>query len=55
MANPSPGAKAHPEHTIRLERTGERVRVTLAGETVAETTEAITLHEATYPPVLYIR
>lgn len=54
MANPSPGAKAHPEHTIELTRGGRQVRVELGGKTIADTRDAITLREATYPPVFYI-
>jgi uncharacterized protein (DUF427 family) len=34
--------------------TGQRVRVTLGGTVVAETTRALTLQEASYPAVLYI-
>lgn len=54
MTNPSPGAKAHPEHTIALHRQHRRVTIAFAGETVADTTDAVTLEEAGYPPVLYI-
>lgn len=54
MANPSPGAKAHPEHTITLDREGRHVTVRFAGRTIADTTNAITLREAGYPPVLYV-
>jgi uncharacterized protein (DUF427 family) len=43
-----------PEHPITLEPTGTRVVVSVAGRTVADTREALTLREADYPPVQYI-
>ncbi|GGF10157.1 hypothetical protein GCM10011611_14650 [Aliidongia dinghuensis] len=43
-----------PDHPITIERNPARVTVTLAGRVVADTTEALTLREATYPAVLYI-
>ena len=43
-----------PDHPIRLEPNPHRVRVVLGGVIVAETTRAITLKEATMPPVQYI-
>lgn len=54
MANPSPGLKAHPEHKVTLEHEGQHVRVGFAGETIADTNDAITVREADYEPVLYI-
>lgn len=51
--NSGPGYKQNPEHRIALTRESQRVRVIVAGETIAETSEAITLREATYPPVYY--
>ena len=53
-AGPGPGYKRHPEHRVELSREGKRVRVTFGGETIADTTDAITIHEADYPPVHYI-
>ena len=53
-AGPGPGYKSHPEHKVALAREGRRIRVTLGGETIAETTNAVTIHEADYPPVQYI-
>jgi len=53
-AGPGPGFAKKPEHTITLEREGKRVSVVFNGETIAETTDAITLHEANYPPVYYL-
>lgn len=43
-----------PDHPITLEPTRARVTVTLGGRVVADTTAAITLREAAYPPVQYI-
>ena len=43
-----------PDHPITLERNPHRIVVTVAGRTVADTREALTLQEATYAPVLYI-
>ncbi|MEQ5843656.1 DUF427 domain-containing protein [Paraburkholderia acidicola] len=43
-----------PDHPITIERTGSRVVVTLAGQIIAETHDALTLLEAGYPVVLYI-
>jgi uncharacterized protein (DUF427 family) len=42
------------EHPITIERNGTRVRVTVAGRVVAETTRALTLRESDYPPVQYV-
>ena len=43
-----------PDHPITIEPNPRRVRVVLGGFIVAETTRAMTLREATYPPVQYI-
>ena len=43
-----------PEHPITLAPHAGRVRVRVAGVTVAETGAALVLTEASYPPVLYI-
>lgn len=53
-AGPGPGFASKPEHTITLEREGKRVSVVFNGETIAETTDAITLREANYPPAYYL-
>ena len=52
--NPGPGYKARPEHRVDLVPGPARVRVVLGNEIIAETTSAITLREASYPPVHYI-
>jgi len=43
-----------PDHPITIAPNPHRIRVMLGGFIVAETTEALTLREATRPPVQYI-
>lgn len=43
-----------PDHPISITPTAQRVRVTLGGAVVAETTQALTLQEASYPAVQYV-
>lgn len=43
-----------PDHPIAITPHPRRVRVTHAGRLLAETSHALSLKEATYPPVLYI-
>ena len=43
-----------PDHPIRVERNASRVVIKVVGRTVADTREALTLREASYPPVQYI-
>jgi uncharacterized protein (DUF427 family) len=45
-----PGA----DHPITIERNPARVVVTVAGHVVADTRDALTLRESTYPPVQYV-
>jgi uncharacterized protein (DUF427 family) len=42
------------EHPITIEANPERVVVTVGGRVVADTRDALTLREASYPPVQYI-
>jgi len=42
------------DHPITISPNPNRVRVTFAGHTVANTTHALTLKEASYPPVQYV-
>jgi uncharacterized protein (DUF427 family) len=53
-SNSGPGYTKHPEHRVKLEHANERVIVTFDSEVIADTTEAIRLREATYPPVYYV-
>ena len=43
-----------PDHPITITSSTLRVVVTVGGRVVADTREALTLHEANYPPVHYI-
>ena len=43
-----------PDHPITVERNPKRIVVTFGGKIIADTTEALTLREAKYPPVQYI-
>jgi uncharacterized protein (DUF427 family) len=43
-----------PDHPIRIEPITSRIIVTAGGQTIADTHRALTLHEASYPPVHYI-
>jgi len=43
-----------PDHPITIETDTSRLVVTLAGRVIADTTEALTLREASYPAVQYI-
>ncbi len=42
------------DHPITLAHNPNKIRVKLGGEVIAETTRAVTLKEASYPPVHYI-
>jgi uncharacterized protein (DUF427 family) len=43
-----------PDHPISVERNSARVVVSVAGRVIADTRNALTLCEASYPPVQYI-
>ena len=43
-----------PDHPITISPTHSRVRVTVAGRIVAESTRALRLEEKGYPPVYYL-
>jgi uncharacterized protein (DUF427 family) len=43
-----------PDHPITTARNPNKIRVTLGGQVIAETTRALTLKESTYPAVHYI-
>ena len=43
-----------PDHPIAIERNAHRVVVKVAGRVVADTREALTLREASYPAVQYV-
>lgn len=43
------------DHPIAVVPVSQRVRVRFGGHTIADTVRALSLREASYPPVLYIR
>ncbi|WP_438391149.1 DUF427 domain-containing protein [Caballeronia sp. DA-9] len=43
-----------PDHPISIEPNASRITVTIGGRVLADTREALTLREASYPPVHYI-
>lgn len=43
-----------PDHPITVARNPKRVVVTLGGKVIADTTDALTLREASYPAVQYV-
>ena len=43
-----------PDHPITIEESRARVVVSVAGRVIADTRHALTLREASYPPVQYI-
>jgi uncharacterized protein (DUF427 family) len=43
-----------PDHPISIERNPARITVSVGGRVVADTHNALTLREASYPPVQYI-
>jgi uncharacterized protein (DUF427 family) len=45
---------AGPDHPISIEANPSRVVVTLSGKVIADTRDALTLREASYPAVQYI-
>jgi uncharacterized protein (DUF427 family) len=46
QANPAPGYKKYPEHRVVTRPAGVRVRVTLDGELIADTRDAVALEES---------
>ena len=42
-----------PDHPISIQRNAARVVVSIAGRVAADTRNAVTLREASYPPVQY--
>ncbi|WP_405132797.1 DUF427 domain-containing protein [Nocardia sp. NBC_01388] len=43
-----------PDHPITVEKTGQRVIARVGGHVIADSSRALTLREANYPPVQYI-
>jgi uncharacterized protein (DUF427 family) len=59
MMNPAPGFKKYPQHRVETRPSSVHVRVMYEGEVIADTREAVELHEAMGPgkktlaPVVY--
>jgi len=53
-ANRGPGYAKHPEHRITTDPATLRVRVTVGGQVIADTREAIAMKEGNYPVVYYV-
>jgi len=51
--NSGPGYKKHPDHRLAAKPAAMRVQVTLKGEVIADSTDAIRLEEGDYPAVYY--
>ena len=43
-----------PDHPITIERNPNRVVISVAGHVIADTRDALTFRESTYPPVQYV-
>ncbi len=54
MANPAPGFRKTPRSHIVTRPVGKRVRVTLKGEVLADSRDALEMREGSYPPVYYV-
>jgi uncharacterized protein (DUF427 family) len=53
-ANSGPGYRKRPDYRILTAPAGVRVKVTLGGEALADTRDAIRMDEGDYPAVYYI-
>jgi uncharacterized protein (DUF427 family) len=54
MPNPAPGFKNRPDHRVDLVPETRRVRVTLGGVTIADSTAALRVEETGHTPVHYL-
>ncbi len=53
-AGPAPGYKDKPDHFVEFAPSPKRIRVKFGGETIADTTRALILHERNHVPVYYL-
>jgi uncharacterized protein (DUF427 family) len=53
-ANSGPGYKQNPGHKITTTPAGVRVQVTVKGEVIADTRDALAMKEGDYPVVYYV-
>ena len=51
--NPAPGFKKRPDYRIAVKPARARVQVTVNGEVIADSKNAVVLEEGSYPPVYY--
>ena len=54
MANPAPGYQKKPEHRVDLLPETRRVRVTFAGQIIADSNHAVRCEETGHEPVHYV-
>lgn len=54
MPNPAPGYASKPEHRVDLLPETRRVRVTFAGQVIADSTNAVRCEESGHRPVHYL-
>jgi uncharacterized protein (DUF427 family) len=52
-ANPAPGFKKRPDHSIVTKPAGARVQVKAGGEVIADSGDALVMKEGTYASVYY--
>lgn len=53
-ANSGPGYAERPDHKVEVRHYGGTVRAVYDGQVIAETSNALELREASYPPVYYV-
>jgi len=53
MANPAPGYQTKPDHRVDLIRDDRRVRVTFAGQVIADSKNTLRVEETGHGPVHY--
>ena len=49
----APGHREHPDHKVAERRLNERIRVTIAGQTIADSSDVIKVEEDGNPPRYY--
>lgn len=52
-ANPAPGFRKHPGHSIVTQPASMRVQVRAGGAVIADSRDALVMKEGDYPPVYY--
>jgi uncharacterized protein (DUF427 family) len=54
MAGPAPGFEKHPDYRVEIEPTGDRIRILVEGEAVADTRSPLKVVESRHHPVWYL-